>query len=229
MSTMALAVALGSSPQANAAFTMRLTQGANVVTIVDGGAGDSNPLAGVITFNGGVGIFNLNVTTGLSKPFFPTGPDAKMDLNSVNANSAGAGSLVIELSDTDWPAAGAGVLTGRVGGTVGQVVGNSATFAGYKNLSNQLFDITNPVADIAAGPFGPGAFSAEVSDIHGPLNSDYSMTLVATLVHAGASNTSFNFELTNSVPEPATIAAFAAGLPFIGGYFWRRRSQVLPA
>ena len=41
---------------------LRLSDGINTVTVTDGGAGDVNPLAGVVVFNGAIGDFSVNET-----------------------------------------------------------------------------------------------------------------------------------------------------------------------
>ena len=51
--------------------TMQLTLSASTggsVTVLDGGAGDSNPAAGVITFIGVIGVWTINVSTGTAPP-----------------------------------------------------------------------------------------------------------------------------------------------------------------
>jgi hypothetical protein len=94
--------ALGNS-SAQAAFVLRLTSGAQVVTITDDGAGDiTNGTPGQITFAGSVGNFMINVTTGLGHPVQPNTPFlAHLHLNNVSVSSNLGGTLTIELSQTD--------------------------------------------------------------------------------------------------------------------------------
>lgn len=69
----------------------------NTVTVADQGIGDSNAANGALTFIGGLGglsTWTVNVTTGISDPIFPANSGfAKMDLNSVNVSTSGAGWL----------------------------------------------------------------------------------------------------------------------------------------
>src|SRR3954471_15210385 len=116
---------------ATALPTLYLSDGVNSVTVVDGGVGDSSPLAGVVTFNGSIGLnWTLNVTTGVSKPMLGSAKQPWMDLNSVNATSKGAGSLTIMLSDNGFGPA-SGKLTSKIGGTTqGKVTMNTYADAG---------------------------------------------------------------------------------------------------
>ena len=54
--------------QAEAATIIELSDGVTTQTVVDQGPGDLSLTPGVVVFSGVVGVFNVNVTTGLSKP-----------------------------------------------------------------------------------------------------------------------------------------------------------------
>src|SRR5262245_22975490 len=76
---------------ANATLTLTLQQGAISKNIEDNQAYDSNPLTGVVTYIGSVGVFSINVTTGISGSA-NTLPNVLMDVNTVNQSTA-AGTL----------------------------------------------------------------------------------------------------------------------------------------
>lgn len=223
------------TPNLNAGFVLRLTAydlSNNFLaqaTIQDGGAGDLSGQAGSIIFFGAVGNWSLNVTSGLSNPqpgFQSSSTYAAMDLGT-QSTSIGAGKLVIELTDTGFPAFPQngyleGVFTGSTTG------GGTLSGDGYKSLSNGEFDYSNLVADVHAGPF-PNLIASTVFDEHGVINSPYSMTLVTTIVHNTSGFTSTDYMLINTVPVPTGVAMFAIGGALIGAGEWLRRRRVAVA
>lgn len=197
-------------------------------TIQDGGAGDLSGLAGSIVYVGPVGNWNLNVTSGLSQPYFQSSSTyAAMDLGT-QSFSSGPGKLVIELTDTGFPAFPQngflqGVFTGSTTG------GGTLSGDGYKSLTDQEFSYSNLVADVHAGPFS-NMIASTVTDEHGAINSTYSMTLVTTIIHNTAGFTSTDYLLVNTVPVPAGVVMFAIGGGIIGvGEWLRRRRRVAVA
>ena len=66
------------------------------LTVFDGGPGDACPIAGCVTYIGTIGVWLVNVSTGLT-----SSPTPFMDLNSVDLSTA-AGTLKILLGDTDF-------------------------------------------------------------------------------------------------------------------------------
>jgi hypothetical protein len=205
---------------ATAVPTLYLSDGVNTVMVVDGGVGDSSTQAGVVTFNGSIGVnWTLNVTTGVSKPMLGSPTQPWMDLNSVNATSRGAGTLTIMLCDTGFGPA-SGKLTSKIGGTTqGKVTMNT-----YKDAGNGLFALTTPLT--SQGVFGTGigtkAF-ANTASIAFTGALPFSLTEVATITHTRQAISSFNEELR--VPDAGlTIALLGSSLLGLAAFARTRKT-----
>jgi hypothetical protein len=184
--------------------TLTMTQGVNIVTLTDT---DSD---GVIAFNGAVGIFNINFTTGITKPALGSAILPDMDLNSVNLNANGAGTLKITFTDDNFGPYTGGFLL-NAGGTTNN---NTVNFKAYVD-SVQIIDLGT------FGGSGSQAFSASVSGGNGVYLNPFSLTTEATITTTGRSNASFDAELVT--PEPGTIMLLGSGL--IGAAFYARRRK----
>lgn len=108
----AAAMAVGTCATVQAVPTLTLSDGiaADTKVITDNGAGDANPMNGVVTFVGSIGVWNINVDTGSTISGNP--PD--LDLAFL-AHSTGAGTLTITYTDDVGPASG--ILVDAFGGT----------------------------------------------------------------------------------------------------------------
>jgi len=212
---------LASTAQAD--FILKLTDvgSATTVTIPDADPLDSSALAGVIIYNGAVGAstWQVNVTTGISKPVLGGVPTPHMDLNSVNVSSAGAGQLLIELTDTDFalPVDGAeAALLSEIGGTTAGTV----LFNQYLDRGNNEFGYLDYV--VAQGPFGPGAFSGTDSVATPVVDGvPFSVSEWVLITHTGNGVTSFDAEST-VVPVPGAVLLGMLGLGAAGLKLRRR-------
>ena len=193
LSAAAVACLAAAPLTAQAGLTLMLTSGLSTVTITDGGVGDSNVAAGAITFIGGVGLWNINVSTGLGVGLVPG--QFSMDLNSVDTSLAGAAALTIALSQ-DYLSYGSGGLlpvTGHIGGTVGG--GGTLSYDLYADSSNALFG----TGGLAFSGTTSGASFGQSGGTSVLLSNPFSMTLATTLTHTYADSSSFDFK--GKIPE----------------------------
>src|SRR5262249_15392576 len=182
------AVLTGPAPAA-AVATLYLSDGVNpAVTITDGGLGDMCPTAGCVTFIRAIGVWVVNVSTGISQSPFP-----HIDLNSVDMSSA-AGTLSIKFADTDF-GVGAGPHSVPLGSGIGGTTNGSVTWQAGLNTSNSN-PITSGCCDQLSalyGPAGSGAFSQTNLDTFSA-NGPFALELAVNITHTGAGLTSFDYE-----------------------------------
>jgi hypothetical protein len=114
----------------------------HTVTITDGSSGDSCPNVGCVTWIGTIGVWNINVDTGLTKPATGDATHLDMDLSLVGHSTA-AGTLTLTWSDDGYTVNGTGV--DGIGGTTDGSV--------FDNI------LINHGVVMSQGPFGSGAFS----------------------------------------------------------------------
>jgi hypothetical protein len=176
---------------------LNLSSGTTSVSIADGSVLDLDPTLGVILFNGSVGNWKTNVSTGI---IGGTASAPELDLNSVDVSNSKGGTLTITLTNQFAGPFTAGVLTNMVGGTAAGTVS-------FKTIFGNI-----PMS--APGPFGPGAFSGTTASNFA--SSSGLLTLQATIYHKAAGTTSFDDFA--QVPEPGVMLLFGSGLLALVGF-----------
>jgi len=199
---------LGSGSKARAVLQLTLTDDlSNTVTITDNGPGDTDSTVGSISFVGVVGPnWYINVTGGESKPVLGSASAPELDIATMN-ESYGAGTLDIQLSDTDFttPLPGTPVtFLAKIGGTA---AGN-VTFNTWADGTNRPFAQTKPIT--SQGPYSAGGFSGNQSVVQSPGGSPYSLTLDTTITHAAAGSSAYDANLSGLYPPTANCATITA-------------------
>lgn len=219
--TAAMLLALLSSA-AGATAELELINGASTVTVMDNGPGDTNPADGIIAFEGTVGDFVTNVTTGSTKPAMGSASDPQLHLNSLNILNSTPSTAVLTILFSDT---GFGPLSGMSNASVAITdlsPGGSLSTANYTDASNVIFGMATLL--VAQGPFTaptsagpvPGAPISDSSPFS--LTQSVSITLPADGDFIGSAD-------LNVVPEVNGV--FSAGLVAIALalQFARRRRQ----
>ena len=207
------AIALGLSGAAQAVPTMKISDGITTLTIADGSGSDSNGAAGLVTWIGTIGVWTINVNTGVTKPAYGDAENPYMDLNFVNGSSSSAGTLTIWFSETDFTKNGTAFAV--IGGTAAGMV----SYETYYDSANALFGNSGALTNQS---FGPGGFTGAATG--GPVMDPnvYSLTQKITITHGQQGVSSGDAELT--VPDSgSTIALLGAALATLGLISRRRK------
>jgi hypothetical protein len=203
----------------NAAATLTLYDGVNpLITVVDNGSGDMFGATGAILVATNVGVWNLTISSAITKPLFGTSTDPVMDLG-ITASSTAAGSLRFVFSDNDF-----GPATGLLIATVdGQVNGApaSVTYDVYGDPANVVGATTVHIASTGTTPLPTTATGSGPLAYYAP---PFSLTQVETLVADGPTTINADASL-QVVPEPGVVGLGALGLAmFVLGRFQRRQA-----
>ena len=206
--------------EARAVLTLNLSTDGSSVTISDNGAGDLNPLLGAVTFSGPLGVFVVNVTTGVSYPLLGSPTTPEMSLSSLNLTSTSGGTLTVSLSQVNFATSGQVTFLANLGGAaVTDGPAASISYDTFLGSNNQLFSTSTPLTgiDVTGGAFS-GSDTATVNT-----TANYSLTQVATFNLPGASDL-ISVTAALQVPEPATLLLLGLALAGLG-FYSRLRSR----
>jgi hypothetical protein len=203
-SILVLSLCVASEHPASAGAQLRLSDGTpgGTIIITDDGPGDSaNTTPGIIAYSGPVGAnWNISIAAGVSKPLVGSAASPVLDLSS-QAVSAGAGTLTIDFSDTDFTSGGAAVMA--VGGTTA----GSVTYQAWSDPGITNFGEASLIGTV--GPSVSGAFSGVTNGIV-RLSPLLSLTAETVIQHSGAGTSGFDANLTVTPPNCNCGVTFTA-------------------
>ncbi len=207
---------------------LALTDGTNSVAINSSGtvfvlSGTATTVfssgsGGTITWDGSLGNYHVNVSTGQGSP---TLPPMTLDLNSADtASGLTSGGLAILFSENGNTATPPGWSL-IFGGTLTSGSGSSVSLRAYGSTTDAFFGNTSSIASL--GPFGPGAFSGTAGGSGAGLTtSPYSLTEEIDLSGVGK-NTRYSGDASlNPLPEPASLTMVGTGLIGLAGFLRRK-------
>ena len=210
---------IGFTNRVNAAATLTLYDGVNpLITVVDNGPADQNGATGGILLQTNVGVWNLTISSAVTKPLFGSTTQPVMDLG-ITANSTAAGSLRAVFSDNGFGPAN-GTLEALITGHIISGGPANVTYDVYGDPANVVGATTVHIASAGTTPLPTSATGS------GPLAlpTPFSLTQVQTIQAFGPTffNTDASFQV---VPEPGVMGLGALGLAVLAlGRFQRRQA-----
>ena len=226
----AIAAAMTAGTSFAGPIEMFLTSGGQTTTLLIGNTGDPSSVSFTGTLNG------WSITSGTGGTSFSPGLNSMIgiDLGGYTATCVGVGGcssdpLTIAISATGFttPIDTKGFLMEFSG----NVHGGSVTSSAYWDTANTYFCNS---ANTASNDCGPSTLigsltlnrTGAMSVLGGPDTiRDYSITVINTFAAGGSGDPSYSMDttITQAVPEPGTLALFAAGLFGCAWMIGRRR------
>jgi hypothetical protein len=237
-----LATVFGVREASATSIALSLSDGTNSITIFQNGTYTttgtvsvgptsisvlSTPTNGVfgIVWNGSIGAWAVNVTTGVGSNML--GPGV-IGLNSVNVNTTGpATTLTMSFSQNFNPIPFPGWTMG-VGGTALNF--SQVSYAAYVSNTNSLFASTTPIGQLSFNTFGPGgAYAGSATGTTPGITPNYSLTQVLSITSTNgfAVSSFFGGASLTPIPEPASLTMLGVGLSGLALLTrrWRKRSK----
>src|ERR1035441_5937401 len=202
----ACAILTSFTNRVNAAATLTLYDGVNpLITVVDNGPGDMFSAVGAILVETNVGVWNLSISSAITKPLFGSATAPVMDLG-VTATSTAAGSLRFVFSDNGFgPASGTlvAIVDGQVNGAPATV-----TYDVYGDPAPGVVGATT----VHIASTGTTALPTTATG-SGPLalSAPFSLTQVETFVASGPTAINADASFSVVVPEPGILALGTLG------------------
>jgi len=212
------AAATGLAVGVHATPELVISDGTSTIYVLDNGAGDLASNAGQITWAGSIGVWSLNVSSGVTGGTIGA---PSIDLSG-QSTSTGAGKLDIYYLDNNFGPTDAS-FTASIGGTL--LANSTLAYASALDATNNLLGpwSINPLTPwlnfSAKGAFS-GASSSGVVNVGNP----YSLVLYTELVHKGVGTSSYDALLETNVPDSATTSLLVGlGLVAVGAFAFRTR------
>ena len=197
---------VGFANWAHAAATLTISDGVNpLLTIVDNGAGDLNSGMGQMFVVTNVGVWNLTITSALTKPAIGSPTNPVMDI-TIQAISTAPGTIEYTFSDDNFL-----LSPGTANAAVsGQVISGAPATVGYTVYGDPFNTVGAETFFLASTGTSPLPITTSNSGSLSLL-APYSLTQDVKLNASGASDISIDASL-NVVPEPSTLGLVALGL-----------------